>query len=283
MEVQRWILHEILDRLPVHPAAFAYVRGRSVVDCARRHLGARWLVKIDIRDFFGSVGERQVYGVFRREGYQPLPAFELARLCTWDDERGTDDARKERYPAIEDYLRGSGGFLPQGAPTSGALANLVVRSMDERLALVAARHRMVYTRYSDDMVFSSAAPFSRPDAIVLLREFTHVVQGHGFEANRRKTQIVPPGARKSVLGLLVDGDTLRLTGDFKTRVRSHLYGIERFGLRPHQEHRGFASMAGLVNHVDGLITYALVVEPVWARPVRGRWRAVLHEQGWPLP
>ncbi|MFH0242853.1 hypothetical protein ACGRHY_10510 [Streptomyces sp. HK10] len=92
-----------------------------------------------------------------------------------------------------------------------------------------------------------------------------------------------PGARRSVLGPLVDGDTLRLTGDFESRVRGHLHGIERFGIRAHQQHRGFASMAGLVNHVDGLIAYALGAEPAWARPVRERWRAVLREQGWPLP
>ncbi|MCX4845970.1 hypothetical protein [Streptomyces sp. NBC_00893] len=61
-------MHELLGRLPVHWDAFAYVKGRSVVDCARRHLGAQWLIKIDISDFFGSVGERRVHQVFRTQG-----------------------------------------------------------------------------------------------------------------------------------------------------------------------------------------------------------------------
>lgn len=281
MAVQRWLLHHVVDLMPVHADAYAYVTGRSVADCARRHLGARWLIKIDVSDFFGSVGERRVHQVFRAHGYQPLVAFELSRLCTWDDRREEiDPARKNRYTKISAYQSGWGGSLPQGAPTSGALANLVVRPMDDRLSNIAARYGLVYTRYSDDMVFSSGATFVRRSAVTMLRELTHAVQGYGFTVHPRKTRIVAPGARRSVLGLLVDGDTLRLTPDFKSRVLGHVYGVEKFGLPSHQHHRDFASLAGLVHHVDGLIAYAAGTEPEWAGPVRKRWRTALAAQGW---
>ncbi|WP_406731782.1 reverse transcriptase family protein [Streptomyces sp. NBC_01794] len=284
MAAQRWLLHKVLDRLPVHPSSFAYVKGCSVAQCARRHLGAHWLIKIDIKDFFGSIGERRIHQVFRAVGYQPLISYELSRLCTWEDRRDTvDSVRADRYPKITAYQGGWGGFLPQCAPTSGVLANLAVRPMDDRLTHIAARHGLVYTRYSDDMVFSGGtAPFSRSAAVALLRELSHTVQGYGFTVNARKTRIVPPGARRVVLGLLVDGDVLRLTPDFKSRVLGHLYGIEKFGLRAHQQHRDFASLAGMVNHIDGLIAYALGAEAEWARPVRERWRAALSAQGWVL-
>ncbi|MFJ2583522.1 hypothetical protein [Streptomyces sp. NPDC087538] len=108
------------------------------------------------------------------------------------------------------------------------------------------------------------------------------MQAYRFTVNARKTRIVPPGARRSVLGLLVDGDTPRLAPDFKSRVLGHLYGIEKFGLRAHQQHRDFASLAGLVHHVDGLIAYALGTEAAWAEPVRERWRSILDAQGRPL-
>ncbi|WPW29274.1 reverse transcriptase family protein [Streptomyces atratus] len=283
MAAQRWLLHHLLDLLPVHPHAFAYVKGRSVAECARRHLGAQWLIKIDIQDFFGAIGERRVHQVFRAQGYQPLVAYELSRLCTWDDRRDdVDPVRKDRYPKITAYQGGWGGSLPQGAPTSGVLANLAVRPMDDRLSDIAARHGLVYTRYSDDMILSSGDPFSRPAAVAALRELTHAVQGYGFEPHARKTRIVPPGARRAVLGLLVDGDVLRLTPAFKSRLLAHLYGIEKFGLRAHQQHRDFASLAGLVHHVDGLVAYALGAETDWAHPVQERWRGMLRAQGWSL-
>ncbi|MFB7919588.1 hypothetical protein [Streptomyces sp. NPDC056061] len=76
--------------------------------------------------------------------------------------------------------------------------------------------------------------------------------------------------------------TLSLTPDFKSRVLGHLYGIEKFGLRAHQQHRDFASLAGLVHHVDGHIAYALGMESAWAEPVRERWRSILDTQGRPL-
>ncbi|CAM5466398.1 hypothetical protein SFIMM107S_02142 [Streptomyces griseus] len=81
-----------------------------------------------------------------------------------------------------------------------------------------------------------------------------------------------------MLGLLVDGDTPRLSPDFKSRVRSHVYRVEKFGLSSHQRHRGFASLAGLVHHVDGLIAHASGTEPEWAAPVRARWSAALGAQ-----
>ncbi|MFF0336677.1 hypothetical protein ACFYUM_29315 [Streptomyces fimicarius] len=164
----------------------------------------------------------------------------------------------------------------------GALANLAVRPMDDRLSHVAARYGLVYTRYSDDMVFSSGTAFVRRSAAAMLRELTHVVQGYGFAVHPRKTQIVAPGTRRSVLGLLVDGDTPRLSPDFKSRVRSHVYRVEKFGLSSHQRHQGFASLAGLVHHVDGLIAHTSGTELEWAAPVRARWSAALGAQRWSL-
>ncbi|MCX4845969.1 reverse transcriptase domain-containing protein [Streptomyces sp. NBC_00893] len=113
-------------------------------------------------------------------------AYELSRLCTWDDRRDeVDPVRKDRYPKITAYQGGWGGSLPQGAPTSGVLANLVVRAMDERLSGIAARHGLVCTRYSDDMVFSAGTPFSRPSAVSALRELSHAVQAYRFTVNAR--------------------------------------------------------------------------------------------------
>jgi RNA-directed DNA polymerase len=82
LAVQRWIAKRVLLKREVHPASMAYARGASPLACAKRHVDARWVVKLDIHDFFESISERRVYFAFRECGYQPLIAFELARLCT---------------------------------------------------------------------------------------------------------------------------------------------------------------------------------------------------------
>ena len=87
MQVQRWIAAHILNPLPVHHCSFAFKPGSSIIKCAARHTGARWLVKMDIAGFFSSISEIQVYRVFLSLGYQPLVAFELARLSLQEHER----------------------------------------------------------------------------------------------------------------------------------------------------------------------------------------------------
>ena len=154
MEVQRWILARIVSALPVHPNSYAYSKGRSIRHCAEKHLSAKWLVKLDIHDFFQSISEAQVYQVFLGTGYQPLVSLELSRICTryaahveYIDQRRYRSPRQ--YATIRAYNRPLLGFLPQGAPTSGALANLVAGSLDVKLTELAADHGLVYTRYAD--------------------------------------------------------------------------------------------------------------------------------------
>src|SRR5205823_5981263 len=82
MQVQRWIAQRILALGRPHTASFAYAKGNSIKDAAALHCGCRWLIKLDVRRFFESISEIAVYHVFCRLGYQPLVAFELARICT---------------------------------------------------------------------------------------------------------------------------------------------------------------------------------------------------------
>jgi len=285
MEVQRWILHNILENIPSDPASFAYARGSSIKECANRHRGAKWLIKLDIRNFFESIDEARVYSVFRDARYQPLPAFELARVCTrYSMHAKHVDAElfrsKTQYQAIRPYNRQYMGFLPQGAPASGALANLVARSLDSRLNRLAAKHRLVYTRYADDMTFSSGDDFERGRAFHILRIAESAIRNERFVVHDAKTRIVPPGARKIVLGLLVDGEAPRINAATRSRIIHHIRGVEKFGLSQHVTHMDFSSIGGLVRHVSGLISFAADIEPTWADGMRDRWRNALLRNGW---
>ncbi|WP_320780219.1 reverse transcriptase family protein [Streptomyces sp. CRN 30] len=288
LEVQRWILHRIVERLPAHPNSFAYTPGSSIKACAQKHLGAGWLVKLDIRNFFETINEAQVYEVFLGAGYRPLPSVELARICT----RYAGHARhvsaqafrhRSTYRVIKTYSRPLMGFLPQGAPTSGSLANQVARKLDDELSVVAASRELVYTRYADDMVFSSSGDFRRKEASSIIREVEVLLRSYGFEPHSQKTRIVPPGARKIVLGLLVDGPVVRINRKMRSRLLRHIRGVEAFGLQAHVAHVGFSSIEGLVRHVSGLLAFASDIEPEWAESVEKRWTAALQRDGWSIP
>ncbi|MFD6970046.1 reverse transcriptase family protein [Streptomyces sp. NPDC059949] len=285
VDVQRWILDRIVALLPVHPNSFAYSPGNSIKACARKHLGARWLVKLDIRNFFETINEAQVYEVFRGAGYRPLPSVELARICT----RYAGHARhvpserfqhRSTYAVIAPYSKELMGFLPQGAPTSGSLANQVVRQLDDELTTAAVSRGLVYTRYADDMVFSSGGQFRREEAASVVRDVENLLRRYGFEPHAQKTRIVPPGARKVVLGLLVDGATVRLNREMRSRLLRHVRGVEKFGLPAHVAHAHFSSLEGLVRHVGGLLAFALDVEPEWAGSLKERWNAALRRTEW---
>src|SRR5437016_4502852 len=131
--VQRYILDCILSQVQPHDAAVAFRRGHNCGDGARRHVGRPYVWNIDLADFFPTISKSQVFGVFRKIGYPDAAALFLAGVCCLERR------------------------LPQGAPTSPALANLVAQPLDLKLTSIAESASIVYTRYADDMTFSSAS------------------------------------------------------------------------------------------------------------------------------
>src|SRR5208337_1412849 len=163
LAVQRWISTNVLAQLAPHPRSFAYAPNSSILRCANEHLGCRWLVKLDVRRFFESITELRISQLFREFGYQPLVSFEMARLCTRVSEHRRPASSKlrvrgDRYVSIPAYRTFWLGHLPQGAPSSPMLANLVARRLDENLTRLAEERSLIYTRYADDLIFSTAAP-----------------------------------------------------------------------------------------------------------------------------
>jgi RNA-directed DNA polymerase len=285
MGVQRWILREILRSVELHEASFAYRENRSIVDCASRHVGAKWLIKLDLHDFFGSVSENRVYRVFRELGYPALISFELARLCTrrampWN-ETFPSDGKGRGYSSIPSYTQSGVGYLPQGAPTSGALANAVTAPLDRELADFARGRSLVYTRYSDDLTFSAGQEFSRRDAVEVLRQVGRTIAFAGFQIHEKKTRIVPPGARQVVLGLLIGDDDVRLLPKFRRRLQWNIRAVARFGLVEHARRQAFDSVLSFVNHVDGCIAFSYSVEPEFAAKARRDWSSALARAGMP--
>ncbi|WP_290523549.1 reverse transcriptase family protein [Alcanivorax sp.] len=283
--VQKWIHSYILSLVKPNRASFAFVKGKSIRDCAEMHCGATWLIKFDIVNFFESISEIQVFNVFNSLGYQPLVSFELARLCTVATPNRSPRAHYKNwhvikcYKAIKQYEQSLLGYLPQGAPTSPALSNLVMSRCDEILGGIAKEFDLQYTRYSDDITFSTCATdFSRGQAKEVIRRVNKVLSRQGYLPNYKKVKIVPIGAKKIVLGLNVDGDFPRLQKEFKDRLRQHIYYLQKVGPVEHVLARGFDSIWGFKSHLRGLIDYAKMIEPRYAEKMMEEFNKV----DWPF-
>lgn len=283
MSVQRWLANYVLRNVKAHNASYAFSPENSIAKCAARHCGARWLVKMDVSDFFGSISEIQVFKVFSSLGYQPLIAFELARLCTYVPKQSLKYKlaswkvwRKTRV--IKPYESQVLGRLPQGAPTSPMLSNLAMIEIDTKISALARDLGLIYTRYSDDLTFSTrSTEFDRAAAGILITKVSKLLKSEGLFPKKSKTVIIPPGARKVVLGLIVDADRPRLPREFKSKLRQHLYYLEKFGPAEHANFRDWETISGLYRHLRGLIDFANMVEPIYATEMLGK----LDKVSWP--
>jgi len=178
--IQRRLLHGVFDGIPIHPAAHGFERGRSILTNALPHTGRAIVIRMDLVDFFGSTSERRVRRLFRVLGWDAETAALLTRLTT------------------------DGGALPQGAPTSPRLANLVNVRLDARLAALAETLGATYTRYADDLTFSFAEA-DHAAVADLLAATRKVVRQQGYRLHLdRKLQIRRRHHRQTVTGLVVN-------------------------------------------------------------------------------
>ena len=192
--LQRRVLHEILDFVPVHPAAHGFVGGRSARTHAAGHVGRRVVVRVDLEDFFAGVTAARVFGIFRACGYPEGVAHVLTGLCT------NVVPREQSVPGHWRLSRRlATPHLPQGAPTSPALANLAAFRLDGRLTALAAHLGATYTRYADDLVFSSDAYLRTPVTAI-----AGIASAEGFRVNAAKTRVMARGRRQTVTGIVVN-------------------------------------------------------------------------------
>jgi len=285
LRVQKYINQFILHNLKSHPSSMAYNKGCKIADVASMHCQAKWMLKIDIEDFFENISEVDVYKIFFSSGYSKLLSFQLARLCTRIVPYQKEHAEKyshSRWRAHKNYNNKNYNFhvigsLPQGAPTSPLLANLVFRELDEKITKIAHSYGVSYTRYSDDLTFSSCdTKFGRKKCYRLMRDIYDSLHSNGLSPKKKKTKIISPGSRKIVLGLLVDGPEPKLTKEFKANILRHLHfcSLESVGPVRHAKHQKFDSVIGFKNHLKGLVSYSLSVDLKFGAKVKSLYESI---------
>jgi RNA-directed DNA polymerase len=241
--VQRRILREILDKVPPHDAAHGFSAGRSILTNARPHVKSEVLLKLDLANFYPSVTFARVTAIFRSLGYSREAAIWLARLTT-SALPANIPFLKEEPSAVLAYLK---RHLPQGAPTSPALANLSAFSLDVRLAGLARSFGATYTRYADDLTFSGPWRFgtSLRDFIPLVYQ---IVRHERFRLNHNKRKVLRSTGRLVVTGIVVN-EKLNVSRREYDRLKAVLTNCARRGAST-QNRDGHAHFAA---HLRGRI------------------------------
>lgn len=232
--IQSTIYSRILSSVTiVHPAAVGFRCGRSVVDNAAPHLGKRYVLKMDIHDFFGSIRSPRVRQTFKKIGYPENVSKVLGALCCL-----------HRH-------------LPQGAPTSPALSNIVGYEMDRKLAALAAEYGLTYTRYADDLTFSGDV-FPKEQIIPQVKR---IIRDEKFEPNHKKTHFMNQSSRKIITGVSVaSGVKLTIPKSKKREIRKNVYFILTKGLAEHQRRIGSHDPAYL-KRLIGMLCYWRAIKP----------------------
>ncbi|NLS91709.1 MAG: RNA-directed DNA polymerase [Planctomycetaceae bacterium] len=272
--IQRRILAGILDHIPLHDAAHGFRRGRSINTFASPHAGKRVVLKIDLHDFFPSIRLARIQALFRTIGYPEEVADLLAGLCTnatppdvWE----ADTIRLAGGQLQEACWLYSQPHLPQGAPTSPALANLCAYRLDCRLHGLAQSAHAVYTRYADDLAFSGDRDFERAAKRFHLHVCATVME-EGFSVHHRKTRIMRQGVRQRLTGLVVN-ERLNVSRRQFDCLKATLTNCIRFG--PQSQNR--SGHGEYRAHLDGRISFVETINPA-----RGhRLRELFDRIEWP--
>lgn len=226
-------------RNPVH----GFVAERSVKTNALAHLRRRFVINIDLKDFFPTITENRVKGLLSSLGIDPGVVNIIGKICC------------------------NNGHLPQGAPSSPVLSNMICFRLDKKLINIAKDTRCIYTRYADDITFSSHQPPSAlfeatlpvagrfsPD--LLAPKLSDVFQQNGFIINPDKAHYADRHSRRIVTGLKVN-QLLNVDRRYIRNIRAALYSIETLGIKDaqtkfHEKHNGSSSLAA---HLQGKISF----------------------------
>lgn len=196
--VQWWILDNILSSHVHDECVHGFVRERSYFTNAKTHFGARHLLTLDVKNFFPSIGNPQVFGAFEKLGYSSAAAELLMEFCTL-------------------FRR-----LPQGAPTSPAISNMVFSKIDINLKEAAINAGLMYTRYADDLTFSGQSYIPKS----FFNEVRALIADGGFKLNKEKTRFLGTGDRMEVTGLVIN-DKIQLPRKWRFRARAMFHQADK--------------------------------------------------------
>lgn len=228
--IQKRILSNVLEGFKVSKYATAYVKGKSIKDNALLHLGKKILLKLDIKDFFNSISFMDVYNRCFLEEYFPKSVrILLTYLCTYNE------------------------FLPQGAPTSSYISNLIMRNFDEKIGAFCGENNINYTRYSDDMTFSGDF-----DVKKVIYKVKDELKKLGMQLNYDKIRVIYSNNSQTVTGICVN-EKVQVLRKKRKKIRQEVYYIKKYGLHSHLKKVKMEDEFSYILSLLGRINFVLMI------------------------
>lgn len=232
--VQRWILNNIIEEIKPSPYVKSYVRGMDLKHNARFHMKQDFVFKIDLENFFDSINIDHIYRIFYSTGYTKEVAVLLSKLCLAE------------------------GVLCQGAPTSGALSNIVLSEFDYKIFEYCRSNKFRYTRYSDDITISGSIS-GAINFHELLIYVSELARDYGFKINKGKSRVLRRNTRQKVTGIVVN-ERLAAPKPLRQRFRQEMYYLEKYGARGHAD-RNHEKVDECLARLIGVASHLLFVRP----------------------
>lgn len=223
--IQAWILRNILNKLSSSDNCKGFELGCSILDNAAPHVGANFILNLDLKDFFPSIKATKVYSIFSSIGYSKSVAAILTNLTVVD------------------------GRLPQGAPTSPKLANLICLKLDARIQGYAGPRGLIYTRYADDISISAQTIKKTMNARSILEQ---IISSEGLQINRKKTAIQGTMRRKEITGLILSSNRVGIGREAFREMRAQIFSL-------------FTDELGEFAKINGILSYVYSVDKTSCR------------------
>jgi retron-type reverse transcriptase len=232
--LQYWVMNNVLNKFEVHPTAMGYRKGRSIAHNARPHTRGRFLLKMDFKDFFPSLKARDFRNFLKKHGpdFDKETVQALCRILFWRP-KGTQDL-----------------CLSIGAPTSPLLSNILMFEFDRRVFTVCSEHGVAYTRYADDLSFSTA---KSSDPLAAVEEAVHEIcrrlRSPSLTLNLKKTVRVSKRDSRRMTGLVLTNDRkVSLGRDMKRKIRAWVHHSVTDRLSEEQT----LQLRGMLNYVNSV-------------------------------
>ncbi len=229
-EIQIWILNEILYKCKVSRYAKAYVPKRSIKEHTIYHTDEPFVLTLDIKEFFKSIKFKLVESLFHNMGYSVKMSNLFTKLCFLENE------------------------LPQGAPTSPYISNLILKDFDNEVSNYCMINKIKYTRYADDLAFSGN--LNADEIEKLVRDELLKI---GLELNDNKRKLMKPNQPQLISGIIVNKKA-QLPKEVRNKLRIEMYYIKKFGLENHME-RTNQTKSNYLKHILGKVNYVLQINP----------------------